>query len=129
MAIRCKKLCAVPGCGKLTLGRWCELHTKSKYVARPYDQLRGSSSARGYDGDWQKLRLVALRRDNFLCLECLKSDRPTPARDVDHIIPISESPELRLELDNLQSLCKKHHDIKTRKETGWGGPQGTHDKQ
>lgn len=121
MAIRCKKMCAVAGCGKLTLERWCDQHAKNPYVARPYDQLRGSSAERGYDNEWRKLRLVALRRDNYLCLECLKDDRPTPAIDVDHIIPISEAPERRLDLDNLQSLCKYHHRLKTQKETNWSG--------
>jgi 5-methylcytosine-specific restriction endonuclease McrA len=31
---------------------------------------------------------------------------------VDHIIPIVDAPELRLDLENLQSLCKKHHHAK-----------------
>ena len=38
--------------------------------------------------------------------------------EVDHIIPIVEAPELCLDLNNLQVLCKKHHSEKTAKENG-----------
>jgi len=120
MPLRSKKPCSVPGCPALVSERWCEAHTKNKFVSRSYDQLRGSSSARGYDGKWAKLRLVALRRDSYLCQECLKQDRPTAARDVDHIKPIATHPELRLDIDNLQSLCKLHHDLKTQTEGAFG---------
>lgn len=121
MATRCKKLCAVPGCGQLTHGRWCESHQTNKYVARPYDQLRGSSSARGYDWAWVQVRRVALRRDSYLCQDCLKTDRPTPAKEVHHIIGIDVDPSLRLDLENLVSLCAPCHLKHTIEDQGiWG---------
>jgi 5-methylcytosine-specific restriction protein A len=49
-----------------------------------------SSTARGYGSRWQKLRLVILERDKYLCQcpDCLGGDkRLTPATEVDHITP------------------------------------------
>lgn len=118
MSVRCKKMCAVPGCPELTLGRWCYAHTKNKHISRSYDDRRGSSSARGYDSRWQKLRLVALRRDNFMCQECLKQDRPVPAQEVHHIIGIDVDPSMRLDLDNIISLCAPCHKLITENNQG-----------
>ena len=56
-----------------------------------------------------------------LCVECLASglaDRATA--EVDHIIPISEAPHLRLTRENLQGLCSVCHGRKTRAEGGQG---------
>ena len=80
--------------------------------ARLYDQARGSASARGYDRTWQKLRLVILARDP-LCLFCLKQGRLTPSRQVDHIRPIAERPDLRLDPANLRGLCDSCHSAHT----------------
>lgn len=107
------------GCGKVTSERFCESCSKQKYVGRTSDRLKGSASSRGYDNDWRKIRLVALRRDNYLCQICLKTDRPTQATDVDHIISIKKAPERRLDLSNLQSLCKPCHIDKSREEDGF----------
>jgi 5-methylcytosine-specific restriction enzyme A len=48
-----------------------------------------SSTARGYGFAWQKLRLVILERDCYLCqcAECAKRQVPLPANEVDHILP------------------------------------------
>jgi 5-methylcytosine-specific restriction endonuclease McrA len=37
--------------------------------------------------------------------------------DADHIIPIEEKPELRLVLDNYQTLCDRCHIAKTLHES------------
>ena len=66
----------------------------------------------GYDYKWVKLRLVALKRDGYLCQAC--KPWPRPAKDVDHIKPKAEGGEDRL--DNLQSLCRECHTAKTTKE-------------
>lgn len=57
-----------------------------------------------FSTDWQKLRLFKLS-NNPLCEECEKHNRITPARAVDHIIPLAVDWSLRLDYDNLQSLC------------------------
>jgi 5-methylcytosine-specific restriction protein A len=123
MAQRSKKICALGGCQNRTMTRWCDEHTKTTSVARSYDLRRGNSTQRGYDASWVKLRLVALRRDQYLCQECLRNGRPTQARDVDHVIPIAVAPERRLDLTNLESLCSTCHKIKTFKEDGCFGRQ------
>jgi len=64
---------------------------------------------------WKALRLQALRRDKFRCVECGK-----PGREVDHIKPVRTHPELAFVLDNLQTLDGRCHSRKTRLEIGLG---------
>lgn len=73
------------------------------------DRRRGSAAARGYDAVWQRLRASYLAAYP-LCVMCRASGQTTAASVVDHIRPIAERPDLRLEWSNLQSLCKPHHD-------------------
>ena len=75
-----------------------------------------TTAERGYGYAWKKLRLLILQRDAYLCQECYRHKKLTPATDVDHIKPKSaggtDDP------DNLQSLCRSCHDIKTKLESG-----------
>jgi 5-methylcytosine-specific restriction protein A len=49
-----------------------------------------------------------------LCEDCITiHDRSTQAVDVHHIKKIIDAPELRLAMDNLMSLCKPCHQIRT----------------
>jgi 5-methylcytosine-specific restriction enzyme A len=64
---------------------------------------------------WIKLRNHK-RLLNPLCEHCLILDILTPYHTIDHIKPISEGGEA-LDLNNLQTLCKQCHAIKTGKET------------
>jgi hypothetical protein len=43
---------------------------------------------------------------------CLADGLITPATVVDHVIPLAKRPDLGLEVVNLQSLCKVHHDTR-----------------
>lgn len=67
---------------------------------------------------WKALRLKALRRDQFKCVECGARGR----LEVDHKKPVRTDPELSFELDNLQSLCPSCHTRKTRIECGHPPP-------
>ena len=64
---------------------------------------------------WKRIRAVALMRDGGMCQACMERLRagygvhPRRATMVHHIIPISERPDLALELDNLRSLCDACH--------------------
>lgn len=64
---------------------------------------------------WRAARQMALIRDNFMCVMCVKDvacgvrRRPRGAQMVHHIVPIKDRPDLALELDNLQSLCNDCH--------------------
>jgi len=81
---------------------------------------RPNSSSRGYDHHWQKVRAIKVAKDPF-CERCLKKKPklyvPIKVKTsgrygvVHHIKPISTHPELRLVLDNLESLCFICHEI------------------
>lgn len=55
-----------------------------------------SSSSRGYGARWQKLRLVILRRDKYLCqcTECAQRLVPRPASEVNHKVSKAEARRL-----------------------------------
>lgn len=61
-------------------------------------------------GAWKRARLQALTRDHWLCQECLRHRRFRNAVEVHHIKPLEQFPELGLELDNLESLCRECHE-------------------
>ena len=115
MPIRSKKTCATPGCAEVTHAVRCAAHTKMA------EKMKGTSAQRGYDARWRIARGCALRRDSYLCQACLKKGRPQEATEVHHLRPISEAPELRLDLDNLQSLCGPCHREISEREHGFFG--------
>jgi 5-methylcytosine-specific restriction endonuclease McrA len=59
---------------------------------------------------WQNKRVKILRRDEYLCQECKRYGKTTPATTVHHIIPLEQRPELALVSTNLLSLCSVCHD-------------------
>lgn len=65
--------------------------------------------------EWRRLRNY---KKNIapICENCERKNIITPMDCVDHIKPIRLWPELKLSMDNLQSLCNHCHLIKTRKE-------------
>jgi 5-methylcytosine-specific restriction enzyme A len=91
--------------------------------SKAYNRARGSSTSRGYDADWERLRKVALKRDNYICQYCLqKTGRIVLAEAVDHKIPFyGKSDSRRLDLDNLVSTCTSCHSSKTAKYDGGFG--------
>src|ERR1700727_188382 len=108
MPFAAKRPCGKPGCGNLVSGtRYCDDHADQVKQA---DRWRGSAASRGYDADWQRVRLQALRRDKYLCQNCLKRGRATQATEVHHLKKIVTHPHLRLVLDNLVSVDHDCHD-------------------
>lgn len=87
---------------------------------KTYEQKRSfyKSSA------WEQLRQKALERDNHECQWCRKEGRVTvdsikeegkPKKivlNVDHKYGIENYPQLALVLDNLETLCIYHHNVK-----------------
>ena len=63
--------------------------------------------------EWKSKRVRILRRDEYLCQECKRYGRSTPATTVHHIIPLawclSYNIKLALASVNLISLCEKCH--------------------
>jgi len=61
---------------------------------------------------WQDMRIYILYRDKT-CMICSTEEHPVMAEEVDHIIDIVDRPDLRLDPQNLQGLCKSCHSKKT----------------
>ncbi len=84
---------------------------------------KGSRHSRGYGSSWDRIRLTILKRDNYLCQECIRQGKLTPLcvrpRDhaVDHITPKARGGTD--DPDNLQSLCAACHEAKTARDEGW----------
>lgn len=76
-----------------------------------YDKYkRDEKSKKFYDSkEWEKARELALKKYYYLCQECLKRKIITPYDVVHHIVPLKESKELSLDIDNLLPLCHKCH--------------------
>ncbi|MCX6383161.1 MAG: HNH endonuclease signature motif containing protein [Actinobacteria bacterium] len=90
---------------------YCNIHKQHKNT---YDDRRDNSNKRGYNSRWHKARLMYLR-SNPLCVMCLEQGYTVSATIVDHIEPHRGEYEKFWDEDNWQSLCKTHHDRKTRK--------------
>ncbi|WP_121603786.1 HNH endonuclease [Virgibacillus sp. Bac332] len=79
-----------------------------------------SNAWRGPNG----LRIQALERDNYECQQCKREGKVTTDSiqeegkhkeiklNVDHKYPIEFYPKLALVLENLETLCVYHHNVK-----------------
>ncbi|RDU22771.1 HNH endonuclease [Anaerosacchariphilus polymeriproducens] len=77
---------------------------QSKYKTTSKDKFRWSNA-------WQKKREQIKDRDNHLCVVCRQENRYTYNNlSVHHIEPLEESYDLRLDDDNLITLCDMHHE-------------------
>ncbi|MCU0973719.1 MAG: HNH endonuclease [Burkholderiales bacterium] len=110
MPTRPLRPCAQPGCRELVPAGRCRAH------ARQQEQARGSHGARGYDRRWERVRALVLQAEP-LCQVCQAEGRVTAANEVHHLVPIAVDPSRRLELANLQPLCKACHAAITARET------------
>jgi 5-methylcytosine-specific restriction enzyme A len=88
-------------CSQLVSGR-CS-------CSREASRRRGTSTSRGYDADWHRLRKSHLQVEP-LCRFCLERNRFIAAADVDHIDPFDGLADpRRLDPANLRSLCRSCH--------------------
>lgn len=116
--------CRALGCPALVDGGgYCPTHKRDE--ARRYDAERGTAHERGYTARWRRARARYLW-EHPLCVECEREGRVEPARDVDHIIPVSgPNDPLFWDESNWQGLCHSHHSTKTAKQDGrWAGRGG-----
>ena len=65
---------------------------------------------------WHNLSKYSMRRDKYLCQDCLKEGIHTPATEVHHLIPVTDAGlqdedtfKKYLQADYCISLCAKHH--------------------
>ena len=84
---------------------------------------------------WETLRQQALKRDNHECQLCkregkvhldsqkIDGEKKKIELNVHHVKEIETHPELALELDNLMTVCLRHHNKEhgrfTRKPNKW----------
>jgi len=111
MPMRPLKPCPAPGCPELVRKGRCSKHEAARH--RAIDEQRGSSSERGYDVHWQRIRAQFLRL-HPLCIQCGEEGRVQAAAVVDHILPLSEGGTN--EHANLRPYCKPHHDARTMRD-------------
>lgn len=78
---------------------------------RQHDRQRLSSTQRGYDARWRKVRAMALARQP-LCCDCQRAGRTTAATEVHHI----DGNPRHNAFDNLMPLCKRCHSRRTLEE-------------
>lgn len=69
---------------------------------------QGTACKRGYDRQWRKVR-ERYMSDHPLCEDCEQAGRITAAAQVHHMRTIADAPHLRLDHDNLRSLCVPCH--------------------
>jgi 5-methylcytosine-specific restriction enzyme A len=86
---------------------------------REVDAMRGTAVHRGYGSRWRKERQAYLGEHPW-CTACEAQGRIVKAEVVDHKVPHKGDPEIFWDRSNWQSLCKRHHDIKTATESGFG---------
>jgi hypothetical protein len=119
--------CKLASCPTLTTDGWCDVHRRARQQA--IDKRRGTPTERGYDASYRRLRVLCFERDGWRCVDC--GWTPTIVKDfqryelgdppaeqvfselrvrfaqrarhlhADHVIPIEQRPDLRLDLDNL----------------------------
>jgi 5-methylcytosine-specific restriction protein A len=84
-------------------------------VTRMYERARPRQADKNF---YSSKPWLAIRREKLsidpLCEVCLKDVRYVPATDVHHKLERKDRPDLALDLDNLESLCKACHGAKRR---------------
>lgn len=77
-----------------------------------------SRSSETYPVDWDKRRRRVYKRDDYTCQACGRQGGPYGDVELhaDHIVPKSEGGSH--DESNLQTLCRRCHDQKTRREHG-----------
>ena len=112
------KPCAVSGCSNLCEGTYCDLHRKKNN--KDYSRFFRSDASRSFynSKEWKALRKKFLS-EHPLCACCLSEGRYTPAKIVDHIIPIKMGGKT-LDESNPQSLCWSCHSKKSNNEGSAG---------
>ena len=75
-----------------------------------------SRQARGYDAQWERTRILVLRRDNGLCQRCLRANRVQAGNECHHRTAKAECKRLGWtqaqtdSMDNLETLCHDCHE-------------------
>jgi len=106
--------------------RWARGHDKQyEHKYNTVTRYRNDDKREQYNfyrtRQWSRLREQILEHDHFLCAYCQARGVITPAKTVDHIVPIEYDDELRADVDNLAVICGKCHRAKTDWEQRYYG--------
>ena len=124
-------MCRTPGCRSLCKGGLCDAckaksGTSGKTNWRD-DKVRGTRTQRGYGYDWLRLRKRKLKANPF-CEECERKAEAEGlvstvlAEEVHHKVPFKGiNDPLRLDWDNLESLCRACHGRRTARRKAHPG--------
>lgn len=86
------------------------------YAARRRCEFEEARIAALHSGHkWRELRNRHLKHEP-LCRACVAAGVPQLAKVVDHVEPVREQPERAYDDTNLQSLCARHHAVKSAAE-------------
>lgn len=98
-------------CGKIhDVRETCSKKPQREYTITYIDKFR-------WTRHWRLKRDYIKKRDSHLCQICLRNLYNTTQQytydnlEVHHIVPIAKAWELRLEEDNLITLCSYHHKL------------------
>lgn len=122
-----KKLCTAAGCNAIVnhpddgSSPRCPKHKSPSRKAIPIEE-RKRKYAHHYDSKgrniystyrWKKLRATKVEL-NPICEHCEELGIARAVQEVDHIHEVEDGGPI-WDIENLQSLCKRHHIIKTNK--------------
>ena len=118
------KRCNAPACRALIPFdvSHCNKHIgiSKRETNRAYDdmRMREEPHIRAFYADtrWHKLSEQVKLRDDYMCQECLRNGFYTVGNVSDHIIEVRDDWDRRWDINNLQTLCVKCHNKKTREE-------------
>ena len=98
---------------------WCQMFREQVIKPKQKERLtekigRTKESQSGFytTKEWIAIR-DRRRTENPICFECEKKGMIRAMKVVDHIISVSERPDIALDYSNTQSLCDFHHILKT----------------
>ena len=115
MPLRAPSACRRPGCRGLVRNGVCSVcGALKRQPQQQHDEQRGTAAQRGYDGRWQRRR-VMFWRAHPLCAACAAQGVTVVATDVHHLVPLRSGGSD--EDSNLQALCHACHS----RVTGAGG--------
>lgn len=84
-------------------------HSKTQKFVRDAANRQIYSSSR-----WTRLSLL-FRKQNPLCVNCLKNGIVEPSKVVDHIVPVNHNGAI-WDTNNMQALCIRCHNTKSAVE-------------
>lgn len=108
--------------------KWHNAHKKDytrKYntIKRVRNDIKREQNDFYRSKQWQGLRKIVLDKQHYLCQYCLLHERVTPAKTVDHRVPITFDLSKKADINNLDVICPSCHYKKDRFEAIYYGAQ------